>query len=163
NLFITRSANGTLLLKVLDFGISKIPMSSGQITGSNMVLGTPTYMSPEQMRSSHNVDSRSDIWSLGAVLYELLQGAPPFGNADSWSQAFRVVSEPLPKMTVRLPNGLDDIIYRCLQKDPDKRFQNFAELALAISKYAQSKTQAAISVERTSGAVQAGGLRALVA
>ncbi len=153
NLFITRRADGTLLLKVLDFGISKIQTTSGLLTATQTAMGTPAYMSPEQMRSSHDVDHRSDIWSLGVVIYELLQGAPPFGGDTFSSMVLKVVNEPLPKLTVRLPGDLDDVVYRCLEKDPARRFQSTAELAQAIAKYAQSETQAAISVQRTRGIV----------
>jgi serine/threonine-protein kinase len=149
NFFITQRADGTRLLKVLDFGISKTLTTTGQLTATRTVMGTPAYMSPEQMRSSRDVDHRSDIWSLGVVLYELLQGVPPFEGDTFSSMVLKVVNDPLPKLTVRLPGGLDDIIYRCLQKDPARRFQNIAGLAHAMSKYAQSEMQAAISVQRT--------------
>ncbi|HMG52350.1 MAG TPA: serine/threonine-protein kinase, partial [Kofleriaceae bacterium] len=77
NLFVTQRADRTRLLKVLDFGTSKSALA-GPLTAVGAVLGTPAYMSPEQIRSSRSVDLRSDIWSLGVVLYRLLQGAPPF-------------------------------------------------------------------------------------
>jgi serine/threonine protein kinase len=153
NFFITRRADGTLLLKVLDFGISKIPTTNGQLTATQTVMGTPAYMSPEQMRSSRDVDLRSDIWSLGVVMYELLQGTPPFDSGAYPSLVHKVVNEPLPRFTVQLPGGLDAVIYRCLEKDPEQRIQNTAELAYALAKYAQSETQAAISVQRTKGIV----------
>jgi serine/threonine-protein kinase len=155
NFFITRRADGTLLLKVLDFGISKAPALADKLTATQAVMGTPAYMSPEQMRSSHDVDHRTDIWALGVVLYELLQGAPPFGGDMFSSLVLRVVNDPLPKLTVHLPGDLDAIVYRCLEKDPARRFQNTAELAQALAKYAQSATQAAISVQRTRGIVGA--------
>jgi serine/threonine-protein kinase len=155
NFFITRRADGTPLLKVIDFGISKAPTMSSQLTATQAVMGTPAYMSPEQMRSSRDVDHRSDIWSLGIVLYELLQGAPPFGGDTFSSMVLKVVNEPLPRLTVRLPGDLDEIVYRCLEKDPARRFQNTAELAQALARYAQSETQAAISVQRTTGMVGA--------
>ena len=149
NFFITRGADGRPLLKVLDFGISKTPTTNGNLTATQAVMGTPAYMSPEQMRSSRDVDHRSDLWSLGVVLYELLQGAPPFGGDTFSSMVIKVVSDPLPTMTVPLPGGLDAIVYRALEKDPARRFQTVAELARELAPYAQSQTQAAISVQRT--------------
>ena len=149
NFFVTRGADGRPLLKVLDFGISKTPTTNGNLTATQAVMGTPAYMSPEQMRSSRDVDHRSDLWSLGVVLYELLQGAPPFGGDTFSSMVIKVVSDPLPTMTVPLPGGLDAIVYRALEKDPARRFQNVAELARELAPYAQSQTQAAISVQRT--------------
>jgi len=149
NFFITRGADGAPLLKVLDFGISKTPVTGTNLTATQSVMGTPAYMSPEQMRSSRDVDQRSDIWALGVVLYELLQGAPPFGGDTFSSMVIKVVTEALPQMTVPLPGDLAAIVYRCLEKDPARRFQNVAELAYALAPYAQSATQASISVQRT--------------
>src|SRR5215468_5144695 len=86
NFFVTRGPDGAHLVKLLDFGISKAPtgQQDRNLTATMMVMGTPAYMSPEQMRASKSVDNRSDIWSLGIVLYELLQGVPPF-EADTFS------------------------------------------------------------------------------
>ncbi len=154
NLFVTRRADGSLLLKILDFGISKTPASlDGALTGTQVVMGTPGYMSPEQLRSTRSVDHRSDLWSLGVVLYELLQGNAPF-HADTFSSmVIKVVTDPLPPITVRLPGRLHEIVYRCLEKDVARRFQNVAELARALAPYAQSPAQAAASIERTSGMI----------
>jgi Protein kinase domain len=149
NFFITRGSDGSPLLKVLDFGISKSPAAGSNLTATQSVMGTPAYMSPEQMRSSRDVDHRTDIWALGVVLYELLQGMPPYGGDTFSSMVIKVVNDPLPRMTVALPGDLDAIVYRCLEKDPARRFQNVADLAQALAKYAQSDTQAAISVQRT--------------
>jgi serine/threonine-protein kinase len=149
NFFLTRGSDGAPLLKVLDFGISKTASTAGNLTATQSVMGTPAYMSPEQMRSSRDVDARADIWALGVVLYELLQGAPPFGGDTFSSMVIKVVNDPLPHLTVPLPPGLDAIVYCCLEKDATRRFQNVAELAHALAPYAQSDTQAAISVQRT--------------
>ena len=151
NLFITRRTDGELLLKVLDFGISKLLAMHGQLTATQTVVGTPAYMSPEQMRSSRDVDPRSDIWSLGIVLYELLQGAPPFSAETFSSLVLQVANDPLPRLTVRVPEGLDRVIYRCLEKAPERRFQSVAELVRAIARYARSEAQATISKQRTQG------------
>src|SRR5919204_188683 len=79
NLFVTWRPDGSALIKVLDFGISKaLTGTAMQLTQTQSLLGTPAYMSPEQMRSARNVDSRSDIWSLGTVFYEVLEGRRPF-------------------------------------------------------------------------------------
>ena len=149
NFFLTRGSDGAALLKVLDFGISKAPTTGSNLTATQSVMGTPAYMSPEQMRSSRDVDNRSDIWSLGIVLYELLQGVPPYGGDTFSSMVIKVVTEPLPRMTVALPGDLEAIVYRCLEKDPARRFQNVAELAQMLAPYAASQTQAAISIQRT--------------
>lgn len=155
NFFVTRYTDGALLLKLLDFGISKIRTSGEQLTAPHTTMGTPAYMSPEQMRSPRDVDHRSDLWSLGAVLYELLQGAPPFWSDTLSSLVLKVANEPLPKLTVRLPADLDAIVYRCLEKNPARRFQNAADLACALARFARSKSQAAISVQRTRGILEA--------
>jgi hypothetical protein len=109
NFFLARGADGAPLLKVLDFGISKAPTAGTNLTATQSVMGTPAYMSPEQMRSSRDVDNRSDIWALGVVLYELLQGVPPFGGDTFSSMVLKVVNDPLPRMTVHLPGELDAI------------------------------------------------------
>jgi serine/threonine protein kinase len=149
NFFVTRRSDGSPVLKVLDFGISKAPVGAeGNLTATQSVMGTPAYMSPEQMRSAKGADARSDIWSLGAVLYELLQGTQPF-EADSFSaMCLKVAMEPMGPLTVPLPPGLADIVYRCLEKDPQHRFQNVAELAAALAPFAATHTQAIVSVER---------------
>lgn len=76
NYFITQRPDGSMLLKILDFGISKTPVGFDDLTGTQTVMGTPSYMAPEQMKSGKQADARSDIWSMGVVMYQLLQGRP---------------------------------------------------------------------------------------
>ena len=146
NLFITTRSDGSTCLKVLDFGISKLTNASSSdasLTRTSAIMGSPLYMSPEQMTASRNVDARSDIWSVGVVLYELLSGRAPF-LADTLPQiCARILTEPVaPLLSVRadLPAGLDAVIERCLEKDPARRFQDVGELASALSPFASRAT-----------------------
>jgi serine/threonine-protein kinase len=150
NLFVTTRPDGSPLIKVLDFGISKTGFDN-QVSNltQNAIVGTPSYMSPEQLRGLPTVDSRSDIWSLGIVLYRLLSGVRPF-KADSMSAlAIQCATEPTPSFHVQLPPGLDAIVYRCLEKDAAHRFQSVAELAYALAPYAGDQRAAHIVIERT--------------
>jgi serine/threonine-protein kinase len=138
NLFLARTVGGASHIKVLDFGISKSVDSmraAGGLTRTQSVLGSPLYMSPEQMRSSRDVDPRTDVWALGVVLFELISGVSPF-EADTMPElCLKVVSEP-PRSLVELrpdvPAAMVEIVTRCLEKDPKKRFANAAEVAVAL-------------------------------
>jgi serine/threonine-protein kinase len=136
NLFIARQPDGTAVLKILDFGISKQLRAAGrQLTTPSTAVGSPQYMSPEQMLGSHDIDQRADIWSLGATLYELTVGAPPF-KADTIPSLCTLVLEkdPVPPRSLRhgLPEGLEHVILKCLAKRRDDRFQSVKELAEAL-------------------------------
>ena len=136
NLFLAERDDGTQAIKVVDFGISTgVGERNFRLTTENSILGTPAYMSPEQMRSARLADSRSDIWSLGAVLYELVEGNQPFA-ADSFVAlcVLIAVHDPLP-MKGAVPPGLARAIRRCLEKDPAMRFQTVGELARALLPY----------------------------
>ena len=151
NLFLTQRADGSPCIKVLDFGISKMvgSISMPGMTKTTAVMGSPLYMSPEQMKSSKDVDHRTDIWSLGAIMYELLAGNPPF-MADTMPQlCLMILQEPLPPIThVRrdVPPQLEAVIRRCQEKDPNQRFQNVAELAAALAPFATGRAR--LSAER---------------
>src|SRR5205814_3960137 len=100
------------------------------------VLGSPGYMSPEQLRSSRDVDVRSDIWSIGVILFELVSGMPPFRAESITELAIRVTMDPTPPLVGRMPHGFDDVVNRCLAKDPAHRYPDLANLAHALAAYA---------------------------
>ncbi|MCK6588556.1 MAG: serine/threonine protein kinase, partial [Polyangiaceae bacterium] len=161
NLFLTMRADGSPSVKVIDFGISKVAEKPGEdleITGTLEARGSPLFMSPEQMVSTRDVDHRSDIWSLGIALFHLLTGEYPF-QAATMPQICGLVltSEPRRLLPLRAdaPAELEEVILRCLQKDPKERFQNVAELALALCELAPP--HARISADRAVRVVGGGG------
>jgi serine/threonine-protein kinase len=142
NLFLTRTADGRPCVKVLDFGISKVagsgPGGSGGVglTSTSTIMGTPCFMSPEQLRSTRDVDARTDIWSLGAILHALLAGSPPYdgeSNADVSAKIIRDAPTPLRTVRPEVPEALEAIVLRCLDKDPAARFADVSELARALA------------------------------
>jgi eukaryotic-like serine/threonine-protein kinase len=137
-------------VKVLDFGVSKAPVQvDASLTDTNDVLGTPAYMSPEQMKASRDVDARTDIWALGVVLYECLTGARPF-EAESFSAlVLKTATEPAPSIRVPLPRGLEAVVRRCMEKDRRARYATMAELAAALQPFASDQRAAAVVVDRT--------------
>jgi eukaryotic-like serine/threonine-protein kinase len=150
NMFLTRSSAGEPLVKILDFGISKMrdpdaEKKAGVVTTAQAVLGSPCYMAPEQMRSARDVDARADVWSLGAVLFHLIAGRPPF-LADSLPELFAaVLGAPAPHLSAlraEAAPGLSDIVGRCLVKDPAARCPSVAELARAIAPYGSESGRA---------------------
>ena len=150
NFFLTRRPDGSWLLKILDFGISKAPVGYDDLTGTQTVIGTPTYMAPEQMKNGRSADPRSDIWSLGVVMYQLLNGRPPFSGESYADLILKVGTEPPSPMHVTLPNGLGEIIWRCLEKAPAHRFQDVSELARSIAPYASDPQMGAVGASRAS-------------
>lgn len=147
NLFLTKTVGGQPKVKVLDFGVSKSMTSSGMsgLTQTRAMLGSPLYMSPEQMRSSRDVDARADVWALGVVLYELLTKRWPFEAESMPELCLKVVSEqPLPITAYRpdIPKTMIDVIACCLQKDPARRYANAAELASALEPVAPPASRA---------------------
>jgi eukaryotic-like serine/threonine-protein kinase len=148
NLFVTWRPDGSALIKVLDFGISKSPMGTDmQLTQTQSLLGTPAYMSPEQMRSARLVDARTDIWSLGTVFYEILEGRRPF-EADSFSEMCVKVAVDPPSPMVNTPPGLQQVVLRCLAKSPEQRFASMADFARELVPYSPDPHGAQMLVER---------------
>ena len=148
NLFVTWRPDGSAMVKVLDFGISKSPLGTDmKLTQTQSVLGTPAYMSPEQMRSAHMVDSRSDIWSLGCVLYEMIEGVRPF-EADSFSEMCVKVAVDPPRVMEKAPPQLAAVIERCLAKHPEQRYATMAELCRDLVPFSPDPRQAQHLVDR---------------
>jgi eukaryotic-like serine/threonine-protein kinase len=145
NLFLQRLP-ATSKIKVLDFGISKtsrmslISEPAMKLTQTQSILGTPAYMSPEQMRDARHVDYRTDIWALGVVLYELVENRLPF-NADNFAELVIAVSTTPPEPLVLAPE-LHPAIQGCLAKNIDDRFATIAQLADAIAPFGSPGTAA---------------------
>ena len=138
NLFLATAPDGSCSVKVLDFGVSKI-REAGQSLGQTApteVLGSPYYMSPEQMRCSRDVDVRADIWALGVTLYELVTGKRPFVGDSLAALMMRVLTtQPTPLAILRpdAPRELEAVILKCLGKEPEDRYRDVAELAVALA------------------------------
>jgi eukaryotic-like serine/threonine-protein kinase len=137
NLFLHRRNDGGTVLKVLDFGISKISLNGGS-TRTGDIMGSPAYMAPEQMESTRNVDARADVWSLGVVLYQMVTGQPPFRGDTLPLLCMHVVNdEPDPISAIRadLPDGFEAAAMRCLRKNVDERYPDVGELAHALAPF----------------------------
>jgi serine/threonine protein kinase len=160
NVFLAERRDGSASAKVLDFGISKLS-SQAPITGTQTPMGSPSYMSPEQMVSAHDVDARTDIWSLGVTLYELLAGKPPFA-ADSMVQLSVVVREKEPAPLEGIPDDLSRVIERCLAKDPRDRYDTVAALVADLAPFAPEGTRGLVlrHARRDSNAEHAAALAA---
>lgn len=144
NLFLAKKSNGSRIVKVLDFGISKVTndamLNGSGATRTEAVMGTPMYMSPEQLRSSRDVDARADVWSLGVVFYELLTGGYPFEGESLpvlYSAILGLPYKPIRERRPDLPPGIEAILAKCLDKDREKRFASVDEFVQALAPFSQ--------------------------
>jgi serine/threonine-protein kinase len=154
NLFLAQQPDRSVSVKVLDFGISKAPVGGGGITSTQAVMGSPHYMSPEQLVSAKHVDHRSDVWSLGIVLYEALAGSPPFTGETMPEIVAKILQSPLPSLRALRPDTsteLEQLVARCTAKDPAARFQDVAALSRALVAFAPDAARSAERAARILG------------
>jgi serine/threonine-protein kinase len=145
NLFLANRPNGKSILKVLDFGISKImnPATETELTLTSKAVGSPSYMSPEQLASSRSLDGRADIWALGVVLYEMLARRRPFFGEtmpNIVAQILKGAFEPLDTLRPDLPLAVVAAVHKCLELDPAARFSSVSELTLALAPFAPTES-----------------------
>jgi serine/threonine protein kinase len=159
NLFLARRSDGKEVLKILDFGISKAVTDDAPSSSTSRSLGSPWYMSPEQMLDASSVDFRADIWSLGVVLFELLTTKPPFDGQSVAEVCVKVLTGRVPspaELRPGLDRALEMIVLRCLQRDREQRYATVRELELDLQAFLansaneQAVNEQAVNDERAS-------------
>ena len=150
NLFLSKRADGSPLVKVLDFGISKVEGSGSrsQLTSASVLMGSPRYMSPEQMMSAKDVDARTDVWALGVILFELTTGKSVWSADTMQGLCALIASSPAPLLRTLAPDApelLEDVVARCLAKSRDDRIASVADLALALEPIAPESARTSIA------------------
>src|SRR6185312_8055600 len=154
NLFLARQG-GEEVVKILDFGIAKDTSSAfgGATTKTGSMLGSPLYMSPEQVRSSNKVDLRSDLWSLGVIAFRCLTGQLPFYSEEVGEVLIEVCTAPVPRPTQVAPDlgpEVDAFFERALARDLDQRFQSATAFAAALSSLAASPAHPPAAISQVS-------------
>ena len=150
NLFLARKDGGEVLVKLLDFGIAKVKMEQAQsaenagLTRTGMMLGSPLYMSPEQARGAKGIDHRTDLWSLGVVLYQLLTGRTPWQHIDALGELIMAICSETPRGVQELAPWVEpevaEIVHRAMQQKVDQRFQSAMAMHEAIRSLLPSGT-----------------------
>ena len=156
NLFLTKGQSGEPIVKVLDFGVSKVidlgmdddtnpggrprrDRPDSVVTKVSDLLGSPSYMAPEQIISARDADARSDIWSLGVILFRLISGQAPFHAASLGELIQQIMHGPIPNLRDArpdIPPGLENVVARCLERERDNRLGDVIELARLLAPYA---------------------------
>jgi serine/threonine-protein kinase len=168
NLFLARRPTGRPILKVLDFGISKGAAGTADalITATSAMMGSPGYMSPEQLVAAATADVRADVWSLGVVLHELLTRRLPFGGETMPEMVAGILQkahEPIAAVRFDVPAGVQAVVDRCLQKERDGRFANIAELARALAPFGPAGSGVSVErIEHVLGVAGQGGGKAAI-
>jgi serine/threonine protein kinase len=145
NLFLVERAPGWHAIKLLDFGISKASLAGAATFEAGTIMGTPCYMSPEQLRATDTVDHRTDLWSLGVTLYELVTGRCPFDREQPLADLFvSILTKPIPNLRrgrPEIPAALAAVVARCMERDVNARFQTAAEVARALVPFAPPRAR----------------------
>ncbi|HLK41389.1 MAG TPA: serine/threonine-protein kinase, partial [Polyangiaceae bacterium] len=154
NCFVITKDGEPDFVKLVDFGISKVRSTDDgqapQLTRTNSALGTPLYMSPEQARSPRDVDHRTDLYSVGAILYEMLSGRTPY-TAESGEyteilfKIFTTEPDPIRQLRPELPDALGAVIHRSLMRDRDARYASAADMAEALAPFADNRSSLILS------------------
>jgi serine/threonine-protein kinase len=128
-------------VKVLDFGLAKgvAHPQDVTLTTSASVLGSPMYMAPEQIRDARRVDARADVWALGVILHEALSGRPPFHGTTVSGLLASIVADRARALPASVPKHIARVVERCLDKDPERRIANAAELEAALGEPARRR------------------------
>ena len=153
NLLITTNDDGADLVKVVDFGLVKLTEVDVTITSAGLILGSPHCMAPEQVRG-HDVDTRTDIYAMGILLFRCLTGTYPFHGANSTATMIAHLNQPTPTFfsaapDLEVPDGLENVTRRCLAKNPAERFQTMEELQDALAYFLNISPEQYRTVTRT--------------
>ena len=161
NLFVVKQPDGRRSIKLLDFGIAKSCDIDGSLTNTSKAMGSPAYMSPEQLKSSTSVDARADVWALGVTMFELLTEKRPFDGDTPYELAIAIANEPAVRLPETVPSEIAAVVMHCLEKDRDRRYADVGELAAALAPLVKNGRDLAIQVKaaltpgNSTGAVRA--------
>lgn len=148
NVMLVNNADGSTTIKLVDFGLAKMLPSAGQeaqkLTSTGNVLGTPLYMSPEQCLAM-SLDARSDIYSMGCLIFAVFTGHPPFSNANVYETLYQHINDPPPSVTTRVAkvendSEVDSVILKCMAKDPNDRYATMNDLADALRRVSEGQS-----------------------